>query len=162
MQSLYLPALRSLLLTLVLALTACSDRSQSSSSHGTSGGGHHHEPPHGGIGVELGDHHAQLEFLVNTTNGTVSAYVLDGHMENFIRLPAPSLDLRITGAGDEKELKLMPKANSATGETAGSTSLFEGQADWLKTATSFKATLKEIKVRGATFTNVVFSFPAAK
>jgi hypothetical protein len=50
-------------------------------------------------------------------------------------------------------------ANPATGETVGDTSLFEGQADWLKTAREFDATLKTITVRGTTFAEVKFNFP---
>lgn len=123
--------------------------------------GHHHEPPHGGTGVELGDHHAHLEFLVDKASGTMTAYVLDAHMENFVRLPAPSIDLSVKAGGAEQSLKLLPVANTATGETVGNTSQFQAQADWLKTTVSFQATVREVTVRGSTFTNVSFEFPSS-
>jgi hypothetical protein len=50
-------------------------------------------------------------------------------------------------------------ANSATGEKVGSTSLFEAQADWLKTNNTFDAVLQPIKVEGTVYTNVAFNFP---
>jgi hypothetical protein len=62
-------------------------------------------------------------------------------------------------AGKEETLTFQPVANNATGEKVGDTSLFEAQADWLKSATNFDAVLKEITVRTKTYTNISFNFP---
>jgi hypothetical protein len=46
-----------------------------------------------------------------------------------------------------------------TGETVENSSLFESQADWLKSTPQFDAELKTLTVRGTTFTDVRFNFP---
>jgi len=61
--------------------------------------------------------------------------------------------------GAPQVLVLNAVANPATGETVGDSSLFETQADWLKTTRDFDATLKSIAIRGTTFTDVKFNFP---
>ncbi|MBM3883174.1 MAG: hypothetical protein FJ387_26245 [Verrucomicrobia bacterium] len=48
---------------------------------------HHHEPPHGGTVVVLGNEEFHLEVLAHPTEGRLQVYFLDGHMDNFIRLP---------------------------------------------------------------------------
>ncbi|MBK7495896.1 MAG: hypothetical protein IPI28_11060 [Candidatus Omnitrophica bacterium] len=39
---------------------------------------HHHAAPHGGTMVALGDHMAHLELVLDSQNGTLTAYILDG------------------------------------------------------------------------------------
>lgn len=121
--------------------------------------GHDHTPPHGGTAVELGREDYHLEFVRDAGAGRLKAYVLDGELENFIRIPAPSLELSVRFAGRRETLVLQPVANDATGETVGDTSLFEGQADWLKTQAEFEAELQQITIRTTTYTKVTFQFP---
>jgi hypothetical protein len=120
---------------------------------------HEHHPPHGGAPVELGEEANHVEFVLDAANGKLQAYVLDGEMENFVRLPAPSLEVTARVAGRDEKLILQAVANRATGEKVGDTSLFEAQADWLKTTPQFDAVLKEITVNGTTYTNVAFNIP---
>jgi hypothetical protein len=47
-------------------------------------------------------------------------------MENFVRSPAPSIEIAATVGGTERILVLSAVANPMTGETVGDTSLFEG------------------------------------
>jgi len=61
--------------------------------------------------------------------------------------------------GREEVLAFKAVPNTATGETVGDTSMFETQADWLKTQPSFDGVLKQVTVRGNSFSNVVFNFP---
>ena len=123
------------------------------------GGEHHHEPKYGGTLVEIGHHEFNLEFVRDAATGTLNAYVLDGHVVNFVRVPLESFEV-IAKVGDRTEkLAFKPAANPATGETAGDTSQFQAQADWLKTADSFEGVLKEIAIRGSTYTFVAFKFP---
>jgi hypothetical protein len=119
---------------------------------------HQNVPPHGGTPVALGDDYC-LEIVRDAENGTLSAYVLDDEMEEFIRLPAPSLPLLVRVAGEDRPLVLSAVATSCTGETVGDTALFQARADWLKTTAAFGGTVQSITVRGTTFTGVRFSFP---
>ncbi len=115
-------------------------------------------PPHGGTPVALGDDY-QIEWVLDAPAGLLQAYVLDGEMENFVRIAAPSFELRAKLPGREEVLHFAAVANSATGETVGSTALFEVRAEWLKTNNTFDALLPEINVEGTVFTNVTFNFP---
>ena len=107
----------------------------------------------------LGSEVYHIELVLDASAGKLQAYVLDGEMENFIRSAAPAFDVLATVAGETKTLTFLPVANPATGETVGDTSLFETQADWLKTTQDFDAVLKTITVRGTTFADVKFNFP---
>jgi hypothetical protein len=120
---------------------------------------HEHHPPHGGAPVELGEEEYHVEIVRDAPAGKLQAFVLDGELENFVRIAAPSLEITATVSGHEEKLTFLPIPNNATGEKVGDTSLFEAQADWLKTTPAFDAVLKEITVRTRTYTNVGFSFP---
>lgn len=123
--------------------------------------GHHHEhkPPHGGAPVELGEEEYHVEFVLDSPAGRLQAFVMDGELENFIRISASSLEVTAQFSGREEKLIFQPIANNATGEKVGDTSLFEAQADWLKTTPLFDAVLKGVTVRGKSYTNVSFNFP---
>lgn len=120
---------------------------------------HHHHPPHGGTPVVLGDEQYHVELVLDEESGRLQAFVLDDEMESFVRSSAPSLVIAAKGAGAPREVVLAPVPNPETGETVGDTALFEGQADWLKATPRFDAVLKNITVRGTTFTDVSFGFP---
>jgi hypothetical protein len=120
---------------------------------------HEHHPPHGGAPVELGEEEYHVELVRDATVGKLQAFVLDGELENFVRVAAPSLEVDAQVAGHSETLMLAAVANNATGEKIGDSSLFEAQADWLKTTPDFEGVLKEINVRGKTYTNVSFNFP---
>jgi hypothetical protein len=120
---------------------------------------HVHHPPHGGTPVVLGDEAYHLEFVLDDASGVLQAYVLDGELENFIRCAAPSIEIDATAGGTPRKLTLEPVANSATGETVGDTSLFQAQADWLKSARDFDGVVKTVTIRGTTFAGVRFNFP---
>jgi hypothetical protein len=117
-------------------------------------------PPHGGAPLALGDDY-QIEWVLDAAAGKLQAYVLDGEMENFVRITPPSFDVTAQLPGREEVLHFVAIPNSATGEKVGSTSLFEAQADWLKTTKTFAAVLREINVQGTIYTNVAFNFPQA-
>ncbi|SDS32701.1 hypothetical protein [Opitutus sp. GAS368] len=120
---------------------------------------HEHKPPHGGTPVVLGDEVYHVELVLDAAAGRLQAFVFDGELENFIRSAVPTIQIDAVVNGQAKTVVLSAVANPATGETVGDTSLFEGQADWLKTTREFDATLKTITVRGTTFADVKFNFP---
>jgi hypothetical protein len=120
---------------------------------------HHHHAPHGGTAVELGDEAYHIELVVDDSTGSLQAYVLDAEMENFVRSSNPTLEVTATAGGATHVINLAAVANDETGEVVGDTSLFEANADWLKTTPSFSGTLRSVTIRGTAFTDVKFNFP---
>lgn len=147
-----------LLMASLVLFTACSRQSESVAADAKPAK-HEHHPPHGGTPVVLGDEVYHVELVLDAAAGKLQAYVLDGELENFIRSASPSVEVAAVVGGETKTLVFTPVANAATGETAGDTSLFEAQADWLKTTREFDAVLKEITVRGTAFKDVKFNYP---
>lgn len=121
---------------------------------GGESGGHVHKAPHGGTLVEVGDHAYNIELVRDAAAGKLTAYVLDGHAENFVRIKAPSIELIAITGGERKPLTLKAVANSITGETVGDTSQFEAQADWLKSTGVFAGTIPVIEIKGTPFRSV--------
>lgn len=140
-------------------LCGCSQSSQTPANKTETVPKHEHHPLHGGTPVALGDEEYTVELVLDPVAGKLQAYVLDGEMENFIRIPANAIQIAAHVASHEEKLELKAVPNNATGEKIGDTSLFETQADWLKTTPEFDAVLKEITVRGKTYSNVKFNFP---
>jgi hypothetical protein len=149
--------LRSVTMAVMLATLAGCGKHQDKAS---SSGPHLHVdvPPHGGTLTALEDEY-QIEWVLDAPAGKLQAYILDGEVENFVRIAPPSFDLRVKLPDRREVLHFKAIPNSATGETVGSTSLFEAQADWLKTNKTFDAVLPEINVEGTVYTNVAFNFP---
>ena len=109
----------------------------------------------------LGKEAYHLEFVRDAGSGTLTAFVLDAHMENFVRLPVPTFEVVATVGAERRPLALTAVANRATGETVGDTSQFQAQADWLKTADAFDAQLTALTIRGTSFSSVAFRLPRA-
>jgi hypothetical protein len=122
-------------------------------------GGHAHKAPHDGTLIELGDHAYNLELVRDTAAGKLTAYVLDGHASEFIRVPVPSFDLVVNSGGEKKSLTFRGVASTTTGETIGNTSQFEAQADWLKNASELTGVIPTIDIRGTKFDNVTVKLP---
>ena len=140
--------LSALAILVALTLGGCS-RPESSR-----GGGHAHTAPHGGTLIEIGEHAYNLELVRDPAAGKLTAYVLDGHAENFVRIPAPSIELVAFTGGERRPLTLRAVANPATGETVGDTSQFEAEADWLKNTAEFPGEIPAIEIRGTKFQKV--------
>ena len=147
-----------LLLVPLVFIAGCNKRSPESTT-AAKPPKHEHHPPHGGTPVVLGDEVYHVELALDAPTGKLQAYVFDGELENFIRSSVPSFEIDAIVNGAPQALVLNAVANLATGETVGDSALFETQADWLKTTTSFDATLKSITIRGTTFADVKFNFP---
>jgi len=120
---------------------------------------HQNHPPHGGTPVVLGDEAFHLELVRDPGTGTLRCYVLDGEMEEFVRIGASRLTLEVERDGGKATLALLPVADLATGETVGNTSLFEARAEWLKTTDRFKGVFRDLKIQDQTFKAVAFAFP---
>jgi hypothetical protein len=137
--------------------TACSKSGShdhdKTSAHAHSG--HVHTAPHGGTLVEIGDHAYNVELLRDKTAGKLTAWVLDAHAENFVRLKAPALALVAMPGGTFTPLSLKAVANPVTGEKVGDTSQFEVEADWLKTAGAFSG-IFTVEINGTVYKDVAY------
>jgi hypothetical protein len=146
-----------LILVACLPLLALSctkkDNDHDHEAHATHGG-HVHTAPHGGSLAEVGEHAYNVEFLRDASSGKLSAYILDGHAENFIRLKATRLEAIATVNGEKRPLIFQAIANAATGETVGDTSQFDAQADWIKSSSTFDVAIPALEIRGTTFKSI--------
>jgi len=115
--------------------------------------GHAHEAPHGGVLVEVGEHFAFLEVVLDADTGSLTAYVLDGEAEKALRITQPSISLTFETPSSvaKQTLILAAKANVLTGETVGDTSEFAAISPALKGQTMFTARVSELTVKGQTF-----------
>lgn len=123
---------------------------------------HVHKAPHGGTLVGIGDHFANVEFVLDAATGKLTAYVLDGCCENAVRIKQKELELDfelLDGVDTELELKLKAVGNVLTGESVGDSSQFEVQSDKLKGVKRFDAEIKKIEIKGQTAKEVDFGFP---
>lgn len=148
------------LATIALLATACSKSDHAAHDHEKSSAhsAHAHVAPHGGTLIEIGDHAYNVELLRDAATGKLTAWILDAHAENFIRIKAPSLELVAMPGGKFTPLTLAAVANPATNEKVGDTSQFEVQADWLKTAGSFSG-IFTVEINGTKFEQVPYHLP---
>jgi hypothetical protein len=144
------------LVLLTLGLVGCS-RQEPAAAKPAADQGHLHAAPNGGQLVELGDHQFNLEFKYDAARGMLQAWVLDGHAENFVRVGMTLFDVQEVG-GQQRTISLRAVGNAMTGETAGDTSAFEGEAPWLGGIGHFDGVVKAIKVRETVFRDVTFHF----
>jgi len=121
--------------------------------------GHAHTAPHGGALVELGEHFAFLEVVLDGDAGRVTVYVLDGEAEKAVRITQPTLNLTFEAptALAGHNLVLAAKANTLTGETVGDTSEFVMTSPALKGHTTFTARIGEVTVKGQAFKDLTAS-----
>jgi hypothetical protein len=152
------PLPRIVLLSAALALAGCAHRNQAPAV-AAAPHKHEHHPPHGGTPVVLAEEVCHLELVLDPATGTLRAYVLDGELENFIRIAAPELELHVTLGGAARTLRLRAVADRATGEKVGDTSLFAASAPWLKGVAHFQGSFPRVEVRGQEFRKVSFAFP---
>lgn len=123
------------------------------------GSSHHkHLPPHGGTVVELGSEQHHLELVHEAGSDQIAAFVLDGEMENFIRISQPQFQVRVMRPALGL-LEFQAVERSATGERVGDTSEFAASAPWVKTNAVFDGTLSEIKIAGRTYRDISFNYP---
>ncbi|MBK6485297.1 MAG: hypothetical protein IPF98_00185 [Gemmatimonadetes bacterium] len=119
--------------------------------------------PHGGMLVELGNRVAHVEFVLDTTRGILTAYVLDATARHPLRLTQGRLDLTmfdLVEGNPEVVTVLAGKANPRTEETYDNTSVFIGFVPQLAGRGQFRASLQRVEIAGQVFTDVPVSYPA--
>ena len=129
---------------------------------GPAGAGHAHTAKHGGAAAEVGEEQYHIEFTYAETAGVLQAYLMDGELENYVRIAAPSF-AAVARAGDrEYPLVFGAIANAATGETVGDSALFEVRADWLAAQPALKLSVPALVIKGHRFTDLAVDLPAGK
>jgi hypothetical protein len=118
---------------------------------------HAHAATHGGTMLEVGEHVAQLELVLDPATGEVTAYVLDAHAENPQSLEQPELAVTITPEAAEGQasppaavvlqLKPAPTADADAQKTSGN-SVFAGQSDELKGVDHYDFAIDSVEVGG--------------
>jgi hypothetical protein len=127
-------------------------------AHGAADHAHPSGTPHGGTPVEIGDHGFHLELVSDPIDGKMLAYVLDDHMEKYVKVPLTSFEMVAKAAGGEQRLTFNPITTAPAG-SATNTSLFAASAAGLASLTNFEGTIPKITLDGKTFENVTFSYP---
>ena len=88
----------------------------------------------------------------------MTAYILDGEMEKFIRVPLGEFLIHIVGQSGET-LRFQAVGNPATGEKIGDSSEFIASSSWLTNHGLFDGIVVEIKIGLKTYQGVTFSYP---
>src|SRR5688572_24302757 len=125
-----------ILLLCLAAATGCRD---SQSSHD-----HSHGPPHGGTPVVVAEHKYHLELVRDATNGIMQAYVLDEDLHDFIRVPEAGFTLVANMSGNAQRIEFQRATNAMSPNPSDPSFLFEGRAEWVKTATNFDGLIPSI------------------
>ena len=86
-------------------------------------------------------------------------YVLDAHLENFVRIGQLEIPMVVEWEGEERTLVFLPQAIRATGEEVGSTSMFSAEVDFLPADPEFEGRIPLIEIGSQRFTEVEFSYP---
>ena len=146
------------LISILTSLTVCLFLSSCGDDH-HHGKGHHHEAPHGGTLVELGEHGTgfNLEVVHNGETGDLAIHVYDSHVSNPVRIKQESITLTV--GTENKEVVLAAVANPVYEESIGDTSFFEAKGA-LPGVKEFEASVKSVTIKGRTFENIAFSYPA--
>jgi hypothetical protein len=125
---------------------------------------HEHAAKHGGELLEIGDHVAHVELVVDAGTGAVTAYVLDAHAEKPLALEQKELALTLTpeaaeaAEGQEKTapapitLELKPAEGDTAEAPAGS--VFTGQSDQLKGADHLDAVIGPVQIGDKKFEKI--------
>ena len=115
--------------------------------------------PHGGQLVEVGEHGSGYNLeLVLHPDGFLQIYVLDAHAENFVRIPAPSIEIEILVEGNaSRTLLCEPVADTATGETVGNTSLFTS-TERISDLLPLQAVIPQLQLMEFVYENIPIEF----
>jgi hypothetical protein len=132
----------------------------SAEKHADQGHAHAHSAPNGGTLVALGEHFAQLEFVLDAPSGTLTLRVFDGCAEKPIRIAQPEIRLTLRGAAEPLDERLPAVVSPLSGEKAGDAAMFEARIDALTAAPRAVGEIAEISVRGRIFEKVSFDVPA--
>lgn len=140
---------------------------------------HSHAARHGGVLIEIGEHAAQVELVLDADAGTLTAHVMDGCAEKAVRIEQPQIvlklsklrartdigdvvdvDLKTSFQGAGAPVRLSAVTSSLSGEKPGDSATFDVGFTLLKGAVEFEGVITEITVLGKTYNDVPIRYPA--
>ena len=153
-----------LLIVSVMCMIGCgksaSNPTLAEHSHDHAAHSHHHEPPHGGTVIRLGDESFHMEWVKDLEAGIMRCFIMDGHLEKFIRITQVSFDVSVHPAdGPRLQWTFHAAENRATGEQVGDTSEFHAQLSALPNKNTFEGNILAVHISGQQFDNVAFKYP---
>jgi hypothetical protein len=157
MLSLRIPLLA---LALTVGLVACGKHEEHAHEEGH---GHTHDPLFGGALVELGDHAANLEVLLDPEAGKLTIYLLDAHATKAVRGKQESMSLTVEPEGGEPfPLELRQEANSLSGETVGDSAVYSVTDERLKGMKNLHGDVASIEFLGQKWEGIEVTWPAGE
>lgn len=108
--------------------------------------------------MQVGDHGFHLELVSDPIDGKMHAYVLDDHMEKYVKVSLTTFEIVAKTANQEQRLTFNAVTNPPSG-SATNTSLFSASASNVASLTNFEGVIPRIILDGRTFENVTFSYP---
>lgn len=111
--------------------------------------------------IQLGEHFANVEFLVNDKEGELHVWFHDAHAQSSYRLTALRIPLAVSlEDGTRFDLLLEPVTSALTGETAGNSSQFSAKAPELIGCKAFRGLLTPVSIQGRTLPALDFDYPS--
>lgn len=151
-------------LAVAVSLVACGKHEHADHDHEsapTESGGHAHEPRFGGALVELGDHAANLEVLLDPATGELTMFLLDAHATKLVKSAQTTLALTVEPEeGEPFALTLNHVASALSTETVGDSSTYRVTDERLKGVDHLHGDIASVSVMGSTFADVEISWPA--
>ena len=120
---------------------------------------HVHVAPHGGTLVELGDHIANIELVLDPATGILTGYMLDAHAENPLSIAQPEIEITIDAhklddAGKGTMISVPLKLVAKTEGDKKEASEFTAESDELKGVTEFHGSIPVIETPEKKFENI--------
>ena len=148
----------SLVVLLAVPLGGCRPKHD---HHAHGAHGHTHDAKHGGVAVELGQEEFHIEFTYGDKPGVMQAYILDAHMENYVRVDAPSFTATAVSGGASHSLLFTATASAATGEKVGDSSLFEAPLPpAINGRPALQLSVPTLSIKGRTYSNITAKLAA--
>jgi hypothetical protein len=128
---------------------------------------HVHVAPHGGALVELGDHIANLELVLDPATGKLTGYMLDAHAENPLPIAQPEIEITIDAeklddAGKQTMVSVPLKLTAKSEGEKKEASEFTAQSDELKAVNHFHGSIPVIETPEKKFEKIDVHYEVKK
>ena len=123
------------------------------------GDGHGHKAPHGGVLVSVGDEFCHLEFVQEPETNRLQLHVMRFHPREMpVEFSMEQIEVSAKVGDEEKTVVFKPVELDGITATDKPTSLYMAEVDWLKNASDFNGTVKELMIEGKLFLEIAFQF----
>lgn len=121
-----------------------------------SGAGHKHAAPNGGTLIEIGEHYANVEVLLDNKEGHLTLFMLGAHAAKPAKLTQPSVEVTLSPEGGEPiKLSAKPLKSELTDTgSEGGASVYEVMDAKLKGLGHFDIAIASLDILDKQFTDV--------